>query len=146
MYSDTNLIYILTVLEAIEKLKIYVKDFDNALEFWEAEDQLYFNASSNLLLVIGEETAKIDTKLKEKFNEIPWNAIKNLRNRLVHDYRGSDPDIIWQIIIIELSPLKEVLIKMLNFIDYDKEILHLAIESEYYRHLSYLKNMKRPGL
>ncbi len=142
MYSDTNLIYILTVLEAIEKLKIYVKDFDNALDFWEADAQLYFNASSNLLLAIGEETAKIDTQLKEQFNEIPWNAIKNLRNRLAHDYRGSDPEVIWQIIIIELRPLKEVLIKMLDFIDYDKKVLHMAIESNYYQHLTYLKNIK----
>ena len=98
MYSDKNLIYILTILEAIEKLKIYTKDFSNAHDFWLANNQLNFNASSNLLLAVGEETKKIDNKLKEEFPNIQWIAVKELRNRLAHDYRSSDPDILWQII------------------------------------------------
>ena len=142
MYNDNNLIYILTVLEAIEKLQLYTKDFDNAHDFWQADNQLYFNASSNLLLAIGEETDKIDSGLKAQFDEIQWNAIKNLRNRLAHDYRGSDPDILWQIIVTELKPLKQVLIKMIEYIDFDKEMLISAIQSEYYKHLDYLIEKK----
>ncbi len=64
MYSDSNLIYILTVLEAIEKLKIYTKEFNNAHDFWQANDQLYFNASSNLLLVYYLQLEKKLLKLK----------------------------------------------------------------------------------
>lgn len=138
MYSDKNLIYILTVLEAIEKLKIYSKEFDNAHDFWLAENQLYFNASSNLLLAIGEETAKIDDELKEKFDKIPWNAIKDLRNRLAHDYRGSDPDILWQIINNELNQLKLTLMEMIKLVKFDENMLIAAIQTEYYKHLKYL--------
>ena len=29
MYSEKNLVYILTMLEAIEKIKIYTDEFDN---------------------------------------------------------------------------------------------------------------------
>lgn len=48
------------ILEAIEKLNIYTKSFSSAHDFWFNEEQLNFNASSNLLLAIGEETKKID--------------------------------------------------------------------------------------
>jgi len=142
MYNDKNLIYILTILEAIEKLHIYTEGFSNAHDFWKEKDQLYFNASSNLLLAIGEEAKKIDTKLKGEFSEIQWKAILDLRNRLAHDYRGSDPDILWQIINTELDILKKSLIKMINFIDYEDEMLLSAINSEYYKHLKYLDNYK----
>lgn len=140
MYSDKNLIYILTILEAIEKLQIYTKEFSNAHDFWLAEDQLNFNASSNLLLTIGEETKKIEDKLKKEFTDIQWQAIKELRNRLAHDYRGSDPDILWQIIQTELDPLKQSLIKMIDLIEYDKKMLLSAIKSEHYKHLGYLND------
>ena len=140
MYSDKNLIYILTVLEAIEKLYIYTDNFSDAHSFWQANDQLNFNASSNLLLAIGEETKKIDDELKEEFASIQWQAIKELRNRLAHDYRGSDPDILWQIIQTELNPLKQSLIKMMDLIKYDNEMLLSAIKSDYYKHLRYLIN------
>ncbi|RLD72609.1 MAG: hypothetical protein DRJ10_18560 [Bacteroidetes bacterium] len=138
MYNDKNLIYVLTILEAIEKLQIYTKDFSNAYDFWSADEQLNFNASSNLLLAIGEETNKIEEKLKGEFENIQWVAIKDLRNRLAHDYRGSDPDILWQIINTELEPLKQALIQMIKRIEYDDEMLLSAIESDYYRHLKYL--------
>jgi len=142
MYNDKNLIYILTILEAIEKIYIYTEDFSNAHNFWKEKDQLYFNASSNLLLTIGEEAKKIDTKLKDEFSEIQWKAIFDLRNRLAHDYRGSDPDILWQIINTELDILKKTLMKMINFIDYEDEMLLSAINSDYYKHLKYLDNYK----
>ncbi len=138
MYSDKNLIYILTILEAVEKLLIYTKKFSNAHDFWFADDQLNFNASSNLLLAIGEETGKIDEKLKNEFSNIQWQAIKELRNSLAHDYRGSDPDILWQIIQTELKPLKQTLIKMIDLIEYDTKMLLSAIKSDYYKHLRYL--------
>ncbi len=139
MYNDKNLIYVLTILEAIEKIQIYTKKFSNAHDFWSSDNQLYFNASSNLLLAIGEETKKINEKLKEEFSNIKWRAIKELRNRLAHDYRGSDHDILWQIIQKELDPLRQTLIKMLDLIEYEDEMILSALNSDYYKHLKYLK-------
>lgn len=142
MYSDKNLIFILTILEAIEKLQIYTKPFSNAQDFYFADDQLSFNASSNLLLAIGEEVGKIDETLKNEFENIQWKAIKELRNRLAHDYRGSDPDILWQIIKEELILLKQILVKMIDLIEYEEEMLLSAIQSNYYKHLHYLRKDK----
>ena len=78
--------------------------------------------------------------IKTNFSDIQWDAIRDLRNRLAHDYRGSDPDILWQIITNELEPLKKALIKIIDLIDYDEEMLISAISSEYYKHLLYLNS------
>jgi hypothetical protein len=51
-YSD-NLLFILTMLECIEKLNLYVEHFDNANDFFEANNQLEYNASCHLLLSAG---------------------------------------------------------------------------------------------
>ncbi len=42
---------------------------------------------------------------------VPWSKITGLRNRIVHDYFGLDLDIIWQIILPDLPPLKAQLQK-----------------------------------
>ena len=142
MFNDKNLVYILTVLEAIEKLFIYSRNFDNAHDFWQHDNQINYNASTNLLIVIGEETKKIDSALKNKFHEIQWNAISDLRNRLAHDYRGSDPDILWQIITEELNTLKKALIEILRFVSFKKEMLEEALHSNYYKNIQYLRELK----
>ena len=89
-------------------------------------------------MAIGEETGKIDETLKNEFQNIQWKAIKELRNRLAHDYRGANPDILWQIIKEELVLLKQILIKMIDLIDYEEEMLWSALQSDFYKHLQYL--------
>jgi len=138
MYSDKNLLYVLTILEAIEKITLYAQSYQDADALLEANDQMNFNACQTLLLAIGEETKKIDKALKNEFSSIPWKQIANFRNRLAHDYRGVDPDVTYEIIIDYLPGLKKVMIEMLQKIDYEENVLVDAINSKYYKHLAYL--------
>ncbi len=103
MYNENNLIYILTILEAVEKIKIYSKDYNNPDNFLWDSNQLNFNASVNLLIAIGEEVKKIDEKLKLEFPEIQWKAIAGIRDKIAHDYRGIDPNIVWNVIQNDLD-------------------------------------------
>jgi uncharacterized protein with HEPN domain len=138
MYSQHNLVYILTSLECIEKALIYSKGFENEVSFYNANDQMNFNACQILLQTIGEESKKLNTDLKQEFPSIPWDNIANLRNRIAHDYRGTDPNIVFDVIQNFLQPLKESLVKMISKIDYDKLKLLTALESENYKHIDYL--------
>ncbi len=141
MYSHKNLVYILTSLECIEKAFIYSRDFHNEETFYSANDQMNFNACQILLQTVGEESKKIESALKDKYPNIPWQNIGNLRNRIAHDYRGTEPAIIFDVIRNYLSPLKTTLIEMISHIDYDPEILENALQSENYKHLTYLKKI-----
>lgn len=96
MFDSKNLIYILTILEAIEKITIYSQKFDDAEVFYRADKQLYFNATVNLLIAIGEENKKIDEKLKTS-EIINWKNLSAMRDKISHDYRGVDEEIVWSI-------------------------------------------------
>lgn len=50
---DKNILHILTILEAVEKINIYTIDLNDADLFFEINDQLNFNARINLLIAIG---------------------------------------------------------------------------------------------
>lgn len=137
MYDENNLIYILTILESIEKIKIYSKKFADADDFLWGNEQLNFNATVNLLIAIGEESKKIDANLKEEF-AMDWKAIAGIRDKMSHDYRGIDPHIVWNVIQTKLDDLRQAMIQMIERIDYDKETLAEALKTNYYSHLSYL--------
>lgn len=66
-----------------------------------------------LLEVVGEAAGRIPPEERLKLHEVPWQAIVNLRNRLIHGYDSVDFDILWQIINQDLPPLIRVLEKAL---------------------------------
>lgn len=140
MYSSKNLIYILTMLEAIEKILFYSKDFKDEEEFFYANKQLNFNASVNLLIAIGEENKKIDDGLKTSAL-INWKNISALRDKLSHNYRGVDESIVWDTIQNYLPKLKTALIEILPQIENYKIYLDEALKSEYYKDLEYLRDI-----
>lgn len=139
MYDKKNLAYVLTSPEAIEKIFIYTKSIKTADDFFDKKDQLIFNACQTLIMVIGEETKKITENLKSEFNQIPWPLIAGLRNRIAHDYRSINPNISFDIIKNYLPQLRDVLIQMVDKIEYEKEKLNTVLESRFYTHLQYLK-------
>lgn len=141
MFSDKNLLYILTILEATEKIFLYADGYENAEIFLEANEQMNFNASLTLLIAIGEDSKKLEDSLKAEYSEIPWKLIAAFRNRLAHDYRGVDPEITFEIIRQYLPTLKKVTLKMLKSIDYDSQTLEEALNSHYFKHLDYLKKI-----
>ena len=113
-FSDKNALYLPTILEAIEKIKIYSNGFDTPESLFEAKDQMPYNGICHLLLAIGEESKKIETSLKETQSFISWDEIAGLRNRIAHDYRGIDRNIVFQIVKNELETLQKACEKLLH--------------------------------
>ena len=58
---------------------------------------------------IGEQVYYLSKEYKEQNSDIPWSMISGLRHRLVHDYAGTNWNIIADVIIDELpSLLKQI--------------------------------------
>ena len=140
MYSDKNLVHILTILEAVEKCFIFTGGFHDFNDFVWHNDQINYNACISLLIAIGEETKNIDNGLKDEFPVINWKAVAGMRDVFAHNYRGIDPEIVFDTIKQNLNELKIVLIESLNKIAFDKNMLTHALASDYYKHIGYLKN------
>lgn len=58
---------------------------------------------------MGELAGKVDAEFAEALPDIPWKQLKGLRNRIVHDYEGVNPILIWEIIENDLPALAEIL-------------------------------------
>ncbi len=100
------------LLDSIEKIENYSKDFDSAEEFY--NDVKSFDATMMQFVVIGETISRLDERFKQEYNNIPWKKIKNFRNIIAHDYFGIDADEIWSIITFHLLPLKENIASILE--------------------------------
>jgi uncharacterized protein with HEPN domain len=141
MYSERNLIYILTILECIEKTWIYTKEFDNPTDFIWANEQKELNATISLFIAIGEESKKIEQVLKDAIqSNFLWKDVAGLRDKISHDYRGVNPDILWSVIHKDLSKLKSSLIEMMHLINPPRELLKKFLSTPHYKHIQYLIN------
>ena len=66
------------------------------------------------LIQISENSLKLSESFKAKFNNIPWYAIKGLRNRIVHDYGNVDYTVVYDTIKNEIPHCIEELNKIIK--------------------------------
>ncbi|MBN9352226.1 MAG: DUF86 domain-containing protein [Chitinophagaceae bacterium] len=138
LFSDKNALFLLTILEAIEKIKIYSANIKSAEDLISSDDQLQYNAVCHLLLTIGEESKKIEDGLKETQSFVAWDQIAGMRNRIAHDYRGIDKEIVFAIIKDELSILREACENLLKQLHLSDDEMNTLLSSPFYKHLQYL--------
>lgn len=48
--------------------------------------------------IIGEASKNVPQEIKANYNEVPWDEMYLLRNKVSHDYFGIDYEIIWDIV------------------------------------------------
>jgi uncharacterized protein with HEPN domain len=142
MYDDKNLIYIFTILECIEKCWIYSKDYENSEDFITKNDQRDLNATISMFIAIGEESKKIDINLKNDVSiDINWKAISGIRDKISHNYRGIDEDILWAIIHNDLYLVKNALIEMIQLLNPNENLIKEFLNSPYYKNLQYINHI-----
>ncbi len=101
-YSDDQRIqkileYAQRLNEYIEKAKIGKEDLINEYSLqWLVTTPLYN---------IGEQVYYLSSEYKEQHSDIPWSMISGLRHRLVHDYDGTNWNIIADVVFEELPEL-----------------------------------------
>ena len=63
---------------------------------------------------IGELVKNISKETMEKYTNIDWIVIKNLRNKIVHDYEGIKLNLIWDVVTNDIIQLKKDLEEILD--------------------------------
>ena len=100
-------------LQIIEKILKYCCEIDHAhSEFGCSYDifssnPTYRNAIAMCLMQIGELTVKLSDEFKNSYTEIPWRAIKGMRNMVAHEYANIDIDVVWATSISSISQLRD---------------------------------------
>ena len=95
-------VYLLDILEAIERIEKYTAQGREAFE----ADELIQTWVVHHIQIIGEATRKLSQGLRTHHSEVPWTQIMAMRNILVHDYFRIDLDEVWLVIEGDIPVLK----------------------------------------
>lgn len=79
---------------------------DHSLETF-AADEMAVDAVVRNLEVIGEAARLVDETTAQRFPDVPWREMGDLRNLLAHEYFGVSASIIWEMVVRDLPPVLE---------------------------------------
>lgn len=89
-------------LEIIEKISRYCAEIDEAHKAFHksydvfVSNSVYRNAVCLCLMQIGELANHLSDEFKETYREIPWRAIRGMRNVVAHEYGKIDTSTVWE--------------------------------------------------
>lgn len=75
---------------------------------------IHFNAVCRNLEIIGEASKKIGPEFREANPQLPWREMTSLRNVLIHNYEGADPDLACGIVERDIPPLLEAVCRLVG--------------------------------
>jgi len=94
---------LLHILDAICEIEQYTKGID--MDQFLSNSMMRF-ASVKQVEIIGEAANYITAETKALFTDLEWKQIIGMRHILIHEYFGTDFDLVWQVIIKDLPILK----------------------------------------
>lgn len=98
------------ILDAIAEIQKFMRglDFDTF-----CEDARSVRAVEMNFIIIGESANRIPAAVEEMYPAIPWDLMRAMRNRIVHDYFQIDEKLLWDTVQNDLPPLIPMLEKLL---------------------------------
>lgn len=93
--SRSALLFLDDIIESAEKINNFIEKRD-----FEAfcNDEGIFDAVLMNLLIIGEATKKLPSKMTAAMPDVDWSGAAGLRDIIAHHYFGIDANLVWDII------------------------------------------------
>ena len=88
--------------QVLEKIIRYCDDIEFSHNEYQrsfkrfSENPTYRNAVALCLMQIGELTGKLSDEFKNENTQIPWRAIRGMRNVVAHEYGKIDVETVWE--------------------------------------------------
>jgi uncharacterized protein with HEPN domain len=101
MRNDST--YLTHIREAIESIEEYLKDIAYT-DF--ASNKMMVDAVVRELEIMGEASNNLSDEFREKYSEILWRRMKNMRNFLIHEYFGVNIKVVWETCKNDIPALK----------------------------------------
>ena len=100
MSSDQEII--LDLYHALNQILTFTQNMDKQ-EF--INDEKTQSSVLYQLVIMGEAVNRLSEQFKNQCPQIPFNEIRGMRNRVVHEYKEVDCDIIWEAIQKDIPEL-----------------------------------------
>ncbi len=72
-------------------------------------DWLVRRAAKNIVTEFAETANRLPKLFKQAHPETPWKAISGMRNRVVHVYENTDPEIVWNVLTNDFPAIRRQL-------------------------------------
>ena len=79
-----------------------------------SSDKEYRNACAMCVLQIGELSGHLSEEFRFSHKEMPWNAIKGMRNVIAHKYGSISVETVWEAIERDIPDLKAFCVQCLR--------------------------------
>ena len=84
-----------------------IADYTDGMTFDEfVGDPRTMDAVVRNLMTMGESIRWIPEPILDAHPAVPWHTLRGVRNVIVHEYFGVDPEILWQTVRGDLPPLE----------------------------------------
>ena len=97
--------YIRKIRQDLEFIVVHMRDVD--LDELNA-NELLLDSMLFRMIQISENARKLTDEFKQKRENIPWNAMYGLRNRIVHDYGNVDLNVVYETLKNDIPDLLEI--------------------------------------
>jgi uncharacterized protein with HEPN domain len=111
MNLDRDRTYLGDILDSIHRIESYL---NNVSKESFLENLMMQDAVMRQIEIIGEASSNVSDEFQEKHEHLPWSQMRAIRNKIVHDYRGINVQIIWDTAKQDLPILKEQVSKFLG--------------------------------
>ena len=101
------------ILERIERIESAIANGHDAF----VQSHVLQDAIIHNFIVIGEATKKLDATLTEQQPHVQWRSIAGFRDFLIHQYRRTRLELVWQAAKDDLPALKSAVTSMLASLD-----------------------------
>ncbi len=95
--------YLVDIIDAIDKAEMFVKGM--SFETFEKDAKTMF-AVIRAFEIIGEAVKKIPSSVRQKHKHVPWKAMAGMRDKLIHEYFGVKPRVVWKTIKEDLPNVR----------------------------------------
>ena len=105
---EADKLYIAHMLECIDRIMEYTGQDEERFR----SSRLIQDAVIRNLQTMAESSQRLSPETLANAPDVSWRALSGFRNILVHDYLGVDLNIIWQVVMAELPPLRSALLRL----------------------------------
>jgi uncharacterized protein with HEPN domain len=106
-------VYLKHIRDAILKIEAYTKRV--SVSSFE-KDTLIQDAVIRQIEIIGEATKRLSEKIRNRDQDIPWDDIAGMRDKLIHDYFGVDIEKVWLTVQKDIPVFKKQINRILKSI------------------------------
>ena len=103
--------YVVDILDAIEKTEVFTKGMK--FETFEKDAKTTF-AVIRAFEIMGEAVKRIPSSVRNKHKNIPWKEMAGMRDKLIHEYFGIKPRVVWKTIKQDIPKVKPHLQTLLS--------------------------------